>query len=164
MEDESPPTSRSVQTRRRLLGAVVVLATLGLLAAIYWPQPQAGKPHKELAMGWRPILSQAGRGTMQTESFQIDTGQWRIKWSAAAQQGALPGAGEFRVGVHSSVSGRLMTVAINHPGAGEGVAYVAEEPRPFFLAIRSSGLEWTVQVEEGVLGERERTAPSPTHR
>jgi hypothetical protein len=106
-------------------------------------------------MGWRPVISQSGRGTLQTESFQIDTGLWRIKWSAAAEEDAAPGANEFRVGVHSSVSGRLMSVAVDGPGAGSGVAYVAEEPRPFFLSIESSGLKWSVQVEEGILGERE---------
>jgi hypothetical protein len=105
-------------------------------------------------MGWRPILSQSGSGTVQTESFQIDTGQWRIKWSAAAEKEADPAA-RFRVGVHSAVSGRLMTVAVDVQEAGEGIAYVAEEPRPFFLSIESSALEWTVQIEEGMWGERE---------
>ncbi len=57
-----------------------------------------------------------------------------------------------------------MHIAIDTQGAGEGIAYVAEEPRPFFLSIESSGLNWSVQVEEGVLGERERNVPNPTHR
>lgn len=138
---------------RLLLGAAALLATAGLIANIDWPQPQVETKLKELAMGWRPVLSQTGRGTMQTESFQIDTGQWRIKWSAA-EEAAAP-ADQLRVGVHSAVSGRLMNVAVEHTGAGEGIAYVAEEPRPFFLSIESSGLIWSVQVEEGVLGERE---------
>ena len=92
---------------------------------------------------------------MQTESFQIDTGQWRIKWTAAAEGDAAPGLNEFRIGVHSAVSGRLMTTAVDGPGAGGGTAYVAEEPRPFFLSIESTGLNWSVKVEEGVLGELE---------
>lgn len=160
MGDQSPPL-RKAPGRRRLLGAVVALAAAGLAASVYWPQPQVQTAPKELVMGWRPILSQSGRGTVQTESFQIDTGQWRIKWSAAAEADAAPAPGELRIGVHSAVSGRLMNVAIDHPGAGEGIAYVAEEPRPFFLSIESSGLDWSVQVEEGLLGERERNAPTP---
>lgn len=148
-------SSRRAPSRRWLAGAGAALAAAGLAASIYWPQPQVETAPKELAMGWRPIIFEAGRGSKQTESFSIDTGQWRIKWSAAAEQDAAPGADEFRVGVHSAVSGRLMNVAIDHPGAGEGIAYVAEEPRPFFLSIESAGLEWTVQIEEGSWGERE---------
>ena len=115
-------------------------------------------------MGWRPVLLQSGRGTTQTESFQIDTGQWRIKWSATADEGADPATSGIRIGVHSAVSGRLMSTAIDHRGAGEGAAYVAEEPRPFFLSIESSGLNWKVQVEEGLMGEREGNAPQPASR
>jgi hypothetical protein len=156
--------ARRAHGRRLLLGAAALLAAAGLISSIYWPQPQVETEPKELAMGWRLIFSQAGRGTMQTESFQIDTGQWRIKWFAVAADDAGSGVDEFRVGVHSSVSGRLMNVAIDHPGVGEGIAYVAEEPRPFFLSIESSGLNWSVHVEEGVLGEREKNAPHPAPR
>jgi hypothetical protein len=49
-----------------------------------------------------------------------------------------------------------MHVAIDHSGPGEGIAYVAEEPRPFFLSIESAGLEWTVRIEEGSWGQREQ--------
>ncbi len=139
---------------RRILG-VVVLAAAAWVAGAYWPRPQTEAAPKELVMGWRPILSQSGSGTVQTESFPIDTGQWRIKWTAAATSDTDSGTDQFRVGVHSAVSGRLMTVAVDTQQAGEGVAYVAEEPRPFFLSIESSGLEWTVRIEEGTWGERQ---------
>ena len=107
-----------------------------------------------IVLGWSPVFSLSGRGSTQTESFEIDTGQWRIKWTVASEEGQEAPEGEFRVGVHSTVSGRLMNMAVDQQGAGGGIAYVAEEPRPFFLSIESSGLEWTVQVEEGVFGER----------
>lgn len=106
-------------------------------------------------MGWRPIISQSGRGSVQTESFEIDTGQWRIKWTATPEEGADARTSEFRVGVHSTVSGRLITVAVDGQDAASGIAYVAEEPRPFFLSIAARGLNWSVHVEEGLLGARE---------
>jgi hypothetical protein len=140
---------------RRVLGVAVVVAAAAWAAWAYWPRPHPETERKELVIGWRPILSQSGRETVQTESFQIDTGQWRIKWSAANTAAAASGANQFRVGVHSAVSGRLMTVAVDAQEAGEGVAYVAEEPRPFFLSIESSGFDWTVRVEEGTWGERQ---------
>ena len=138
--------------RRWLVGLVAIVAAAWIVSA-YWPRPKA-EP-KVLAMGWRPIISQSGVGNAQTESFNIDTGQWRIKWMAESEDGQGSTEGKFRVDVHSSVSGRFMSVAVDQQGAGDGIAYVAEEPRPFFLSIESRGLAWTVQVEEGILGERE---------
>lgn len=154
MGDQSLPSPKALRIRR-ILGAAVVLAAAGWVAGAYWPRPRTATAPKELVVGWRPILSQSGSGTVQTESFQIDTGQWRIKWSASTAADADAGAAEFRVGVHSAVSGRLMSVAVDAHEAGEGIAYVAEEPRPFFLSIESSGLHWTVQIEEGTWGERQ---------
>ena len=46
-------------------------------------------------------------------------------------------------------------MAVDHNGAGNGVAYEAEDPRPFFLVIESSGVDWKVAVDEGVVGEEE---------
>ena len=142
--------------RRWLAGAAAIVAAAWVVSA-YWPRPQAEAAPKVLAMGWSPVFAQSGRGSTQTESFEIDTGQWRIKWTVASEEGQEAPEREFRVGVHSTVSGRLMKVVVDQRGAGEGIAYLAEEPRPFFLSIESSALEWTVQVEEGVFGERMQT-------
>ena len=147
--------SGGTRNRRRLLGTAVAMTAIALIAGSYWTRQQVERAPKQLAMGWRPIISQAGRGNSQTESFQIDTGQWRIKWTATPEEGPVSPGDTLRIAVHSAVSGRMMSVAVDHQGAGSGVAYVAEEPRPFFVSIESSGLEWTVQIEEGSLGERE---------
>lgn len=161
----APPFAlRKSKSRRLLTGAAIALAAAGLAASVGCSRPQPETAPRELAMGWRPVLSQSGRGTIQTESFQIDTGQWRIKWSAAAEAGRTVEDGIFRIGVHSAVSGRLMSVAVDGPGAGAGTAYVAEEPRPFFLSIESSGLDWTIQVEEGLLGKRQENSSNSTRR
>ncbi|MGD0964912.1 MAG: hypothetical protein ABSA57_13560 [Candidatus Acidiferrales bacterium] len=125
-----------------LLAAAVMLASCR-------PQPPA--PRKPALLGWRPIASWSGRGNIETDSFNIGSGQWRIKWETSHEQS--PGKGAFRVIVHSLVSGRYVSTPVDHQGAGSGVAYVAEDPRQFFLVIESSGIDWKVSVEEGVVGE-----------
>jgi hypothetical protein len=101
-------------------------------------------------VGWRPIGSWSGRGDTQTESFDIESTQWRIKWQTKGA--ASPGAGSFHLVVHSAVSGRPLADAVTHQGDGQGIAYVSEEPRLFHLVIESSGLDWTIAVQEAVVG------------
>jgi hypothetical protein len=105
---------------------IVLLSVAAMLAACR-PQPQA--PHKPVELGWR------------------------IKWETSREQS--PGKSAFRVMVHSLVSGRYVSTPIDHEGVGSGVAYVAEDPRQFFLVIESSGIDWKVSVEESVIGEPE---------
>jgi len=107
-------------------------------------------PRPKLVAGWRPIVSFSGRGDDQTESFNIEGGAWRIRWSATNED--APGTGAFRVTVHSAVSGRPLAVAVDHKGPGKDVAYVNEEPRLFHLVIESAHVDWTASVEEAVQG------------
>jgi hypothetical protein len=167
------------KTRRWLLVLIPLLAAVGLILGLYWSRPQAKASPKTFAMGWRPVVSWSGHGSTQTESFNIETGQWRIKWATRPQsrdsqtqathaqatqaehqqsedKQVFP-MNKFRLVVHSSVSGRFVTVAAEHQGAGNGIAYLAEEPRQFFLVIESGGLDWTVQVEEGIEGQPENS-------
>ena len=81
----------------------------------------------------------------------MDSGLWRIKWETRNEN--PPGKGTFKVIVHSDVSGRPLMQAVEHRGAGHGIAYVAEDPRLYFLVIESTNLDWTVAVEESVTGE-----------
>jgi hypothetical protein len=129
----------------------ILLVVPALMMCACRPQPQAAR--KPTALGWRPVASWSGHGNSLTDSFNIGSGQWRIKWETS--HGQSPGKGSFRVMVHSLVSGRYVSTPVDHPGVGSGVAYVAEDPRPFFLVIESSGLDWSVSVEEGVIGEQE---------
>jgi hypothetical protein len=127
----------------------ILLVAVVVMLASCRPQPQA--PRKPPELGWRPIASWSGRGNIETDSFNIGSGQWRIKWETSREQS--PGKGTFRVIVHSLVSGRYVSTPIDHQGVGTGVAYVAEDPRQFFLVIESTGIDWNVSVEEGVIGE-----------
>jgi hypothetical protein len=105
---------------------------------------------RQIRVGWQPVVSISGNGPSQTESFNIDAGQWRIKWAATNE--SSPGAGNLRVTVHSAVSGRPMMVAVDHKGIGRDIAYINEDPRLYHLVIESRGIEWSLAIEEAVVG------------
>jgi hypothetical protein len=128
----------------------LLLITVVLTMASCQSQPQAAP--RQAAVGWRHIDSWSGHGNTQTDSFNIGSGQWRIKWETSNEK--VPGKGTFRVIVHSLVSGRFVVTAVDHVGVGQDIAYVAEEPRQFFLVIESSNIDWKVSVDEGVIGEQ----------
>jgi hypothetical protein len=126
-----------------------VAIAVALALASCRPQPQP-PPRKSAELGWRPVISFSGRGDTLTDSFNIGSGQWRILWETSHP--SAPGKGAFRVIVHSLVSGRYVSTPVDRLGAGSGVAYVAEDPRQFFLVIESKDIDWKVSVEEGVIG------------
>jgi hypothetical protein len=114
-------------------------------------------PHAESKtrqIGWRPIGEWSGRGDSQTESFNIESTQWRIRWQTKGAASA--GAGRFHLVVHSAVSGRPIAEAVEHQGDGQGVAYVTEDPRLYHLVIDSSGVDWSITVQEAVAGDVEK--------
>lgn len=100
------------------------------------------------AVVWRTLGTWSGRGSMQTEPFISDTGALRLRWETTNE--AAPGTGTFRLTVHSDVSGRSLVVAVDARGVARDTTYVNEDPRPFFLAVESANLDWTVLAEEGV--------------
>jgi hypothetical protein len=108
----------------------------------------------EILVGWQPVVSFSGHGNSQSEAFNIDSGQWRIKWETKNEE--TPGTGRFRVTVHSSVSGRPLMTAIDVKGVGQNVAVVNEDPRLYFLVIESEGVDWSIAAEQRVTGERQR--------
>jgi len=111
------------------------------------PKPESKTPQ----VGWRFIESWSGRGDTQTDSFDIESGAFRIKWETSHE--TAPGTGTFRVMVHSGVSSRPITLAVDHKGAGHDIAYVRDDPRPYFLVVTSQSLDWSIRVEEAVVGQ-----------
>jgi hypothetical protein len=93
---------------------------------------------------------------MQTEPFISDTGSLRLRWQTRDEIPA--GRGRFRVAVHSDVSGRSLGIAIEARGVGRDTVYFSEDPRPFFLAVESESVDWTLAVEEPLAVT---LAPSP---
>jgi hypothetical protein len=132
--------------------ATTLLAATALMLISCRPDSPKPVPEKHTIYGWRPVVSWSGHGNTQTESFPIGSGQWRIKWETSNE--ISPGKGRFKVIVHSLVSGRFVMVAADHQGVGKDVAYLAEEPRQFFLDIESHDIDWKISVEEGVIGEQ----------
>jgi hypothetical protein len=129
----------------RTRSLLVVLAGAALLhVSCRGNTPAARTP----TVVWRPLGSWSGRGSMQTDPFISDTGALRLRWQTTNEAG--PGTGSFRVTVHSDVSGRSLVLAVDARGVGRDTIYVNEDPRPFFLAVESANLDWTVAVEEGV--------------
>ena len=110
------------------------------------------------AVLWRKLGTWSGRGSIQTEPFISETGSLRLRWETNHE--AVPGMGVFRVTVHSDVSGRSLVLAVDARGVGSDVAYVSEDPRPFFLVIDSANLDWTLTADEGVAA----TIAPATHR
>jgi hypothetical protein len=144
---------RAEPSPARRISILLFLSALAIGACGQRPKPAP----KQLVVGWRPVASWSGRGNTQTESFNMESGQWRIRWETIAERHSTEGT--FRIIVHSSVSGRFVEVAVEHEGAGNGLVYMAEDPRQFFLDIESSGVDWKVTVEEEGLGEQ-RAQPS----
>ena len=147
-----PPGKDSSNRPRRSPAAILraSLLVVGLLSMISCRPRPAPPPQGSSSLGWRPVASWSGRGNTQTESFSMESGQWRIRWKTRDSQPS--GTGLFRVIVHSTVSGRFVEVAVEHLHSGSGLVYVQEDPRQFFLEIESTGLDWNVAVEEGITG------------
>jgi len=95
---------------------------------------------------------------MQTEPFISDTGSLRLRWETRGE--AAPGTGTFRVTLHSDVSGRSLLVAVDVRGVGRDTTYVTEDPRPFFLAVESANLDWTLEANEAVAATAPAGKPS----
>jgi hypothetical protein len=108
------------------------------------------EPQRYTVTGWRPIAKFAGQGDTQTDSFNIESGQWRIKWTADNEQ--PPGSGALKVTIHSAISGRPLGIAIDHKGIGHDTALVTEDPRLYHLEVESHNVDWTLVIEESVVG------------
>ena len=137
----------------------VALASVGLGIALLTAscredQTRARRP----TVVWRKLGTWSGHGSMQTDPFISDTGSLRLRWETSRE--AAPGTGTFRVTLHSDVSGRPLLVAVDARGVGRDTTYVTEDPRPFFLAVESTNLDWTIEADEAVAATAPAGKPS----
>jgi hypothetical protein len=109
------------------------------------PVSRADTP-AEAAIAWLPLGSWSGRGSRQTESFDVVSGSLQLVWQATNERPA--GAGILRVALHSSISGRPLQTVVDTTGTGTDTVYVADEPRVSYLVIESEGVDWQVTLEE----------------
>jgi hypothetical protein len=101
-------------------------------------------------VAWKPLRAWSGHASMQTETFMSDNGSFRIRWEATNE--SAPGKGTLKVAFRSGDSGRVIIEAVDQRGPGSGSAEVGDMVRWYYLSIDSANLEWTVAVEEPIMG------------
>ena len=107
--------------------------------------PPRPKPDKVV---WKQIETWSGKGSSQTDTFEMGMAEWRVKWKTGNE---TPGTkGKFVLTLHSTVSGRSLSQLADNDGPGEGVSNVDDDSRPYYLVIDSGNLDWTVTVEQSI--------------
>jgi hypothetical protein len=101
-------------------------------------------------VAWKRLGSWSGRANMQTETFMSDTGSFRVHWETKNESPA--GRGTLKVAFRSGDSGRVIIDAVDRRGVGSDTAYVGDQVRWYYLSIDAQNIEWSVTVEEPVLG------------
>jgi hypothetical protein len=127
---------------------LAVPAAAALLASACGAPPSRPVP-KEVVI-WKNLGAWSGRGNAQTESFLGLTGALRMHWQTKNE--AHKGTGTFRLILQSAISGRALQEPVDEQGLGEGTAYVAEDPRVFYMSVESANLDWSFTVEEALFG------------
>ena len=143
--------------RRWFVRAVGVPVAAGLLMSACGT-PSAERVQKEVVV-WKKLGEWSGSGNIQTESFIGLTGALRMHWRTKNE--APPGAGTFKLILQSAISGRELQETVDETGTGEGTAYVAEDPRAFYMSVESSSVDWWVTVEEAVFGSLVERSAEP---
>lgn len=101
-----------------------------------------------------PVVQQMGTwegSGSQTLGLVSQSGKFRIRWQTRPEPGHDPSTGTFKLTVHSGVSGRPLQEIVDHRGPGSGAYNFEDDPRPFNLMVDSSGLIWSITVDETVL-------------
>lgn len=132
--------------------AVALIATFAIAGCRSGKSPASSQADEVVI--WRQVGSWSGRGNAQTESFTSDTGGFRVRWETANE--SAPGAGRLKVVFRSGDSGRPIIDAVDARGVGHAIEEVADNVRWYFLTIESSGVDWTVSVDERLRGRRPR--------
>jgi hypothetical protein len=107
-------------------------------------------PPAESAMRWHELGAWSGRGTRQTESFEVTTGAMRLTWETRSGESA-PTDGHLRVSLHSAISGRPLQTIVDVRGAGGSTVNIEDDPRTSYLVIESENLDWRVRLEEAIV-------------
>jgi hypothetical protein len=115
-------------------------------------QPPAPLNDVKEVVIWKPIGSWSGSGNFQSESFTSDTGGFRVRWETKNER--VPGAGRMKVVFRSGDSGRPIIEAVDVKGVGHDVEEVADNVRWYFLTIESTGVDWSISVDERLRGIR----------
>ena len=63
--------------------------------------------------------------------------------------------------LQSAISGRALQEPVDEKGLGEGTAYMAEDPRVFYMTVESANLDWSFTVEEALFGSPAENSKEP---
>lgn len=144
-----------------LRSALVVLTLLAVPAmgtGCAAPPAQAEQaPGADTA--WRTLGTWTGKGSRQTESFDVVSGAMRLRWQTTASAPGVSAAGRFRVTLYSAISGRPLQEVVDHVGPGSGTAHISDDPRVSYLMIEAEGVKWTATLDEGVTRSASPGAP-----
>ena len=80
----------------------------------------------------------------ETESFNVESREWRISWETSKEPFA--GAGLLQIYVYND-QGAMVSLAANRQGPGRDVSYVRGKGR-FHLMLNSANIDWSVTVED----------------
>ena len=139
--------------RRAIVGPVAAVLLTSACGA-----PPAKHVPNEIVI-WKNLGAWSGRGNAQTESFIGLTGALRMHWQTKNE--APRGAGTFRLILQSAISGRALQEMVDENGLGEGTAYIAEDPRVFYMSVESANLDWSFTVEEAFFGSQAENPKEP---
>lgn len=156
---------------------VALAIVIAFFATCNAPPP----PQTEDITIWQPRGHWSGQSPLQTDPFISTTGLLRVTWqsrilgppsrpdnstaASARSDHSSPGNSSraeadtpatLRIVLHSDVSGRSLAPVVEHTGGGSGVKYISEDPRSFFFVIESNGVEWDIEVAEGLTAQREK--------
>jgi hypothetical protein len=129
----------------RSAGLLVPVSVLLLSSASCEHEPPPRPPETT----WKQVASWSGHGNAQLETFPVERFTWRVRWETSNESPA--GAGAFHLTANSGDSGRILADVVDTRGVGKDVAYITEIPHRYYLVVTSSGLDWSIVVEEPVL-------------
>lgn len=148
-----------ISRARRLVVAATLLVLSGACGQAPRPAAESPRPAESGVMAWRTLGEWSGRGSRQTESFDVTTGALRLRWETA---NAAADAGHLTVTLNSAISGRVLQTIVDHAGNGGASVELQDDPRTSYLEIQSDGLDWRLTLEEaGTSRARPASAPAP---
>jgi hypothetical protein len=142
--------------RYRTRESFVIALWLLALGACQGETPQ---PAQERTAVVRPLGTWHGRGS-QTIGVVSESGRLHVTWQTS--NASPSGSGQFRLALHSAVSGRPLQLLVDQRGEARGSADVADDPRAYNFMVDSADVDWSFTVEEivGVVGSARERRPS----
>ncbi len=92
---------------------------------------------------WRKLVSFAGRGNRQTDTFNVPHRKWRIKWKTMNEYEF----GVFSIFVHTESGEFVDAPVLSYVGAGSDETYLRSGPGEHYLQIQSANIDWEIIVE-----------------